>query len=753
MALDSHQSRSLISGLLDGGLNRRQLLARAGVFGLGLSALNALLWELAAAESPAPTPPVARQIPHTFEFGDIALDDPYAWLENPDDPAVIAYLEAENAYTDAMMAPAKALRETLYDEMVGRIQRTDTRIPFRMGEFFYYTRTEEGRDYDILCRKQGSLDAPEQIMLDLNEIAAEYLSLGFYAPSYDGRYLAYALNETGGLDYTLYVKDLVSGETLPDQMPSDGWSLGWAADNNTLFYTRMDETLRPFELYRHELGSDPAGDPMLMREDDPIFSLYVWATDSREFILLQAWSYDSTEFHYLPADQPTGEFTLFAPRTPGVIYENLEHHGDDFLFLTNEDAVNFKLMAAPIADPAPANWREVIAHRDDALLQWGDVFVGYLLLSGREAGLSRLWIHEFGTGETRPVDFDEPVHSVWLGDNREFSATAATIVYTSFVTPITFYELDLVTGERTLLKQEEVVGGHDPSRYVSERLFATAPDGEQIPISLVRLLDAPVGPQPMVLVGYGAYGISMDPWFGSNELSLIDRGITLGLAHVRGGQEMGRVWYEDGKLLDKKNTFSDFIACAEHLIDRGHAAPDRLIATGGSAGGMLIGAVVNARPELFNAIVAEVPFVDVLRVMLDPSQPLTTAEYVEWGDPRDPEYYDYIRSYSPYDNAAARDYPNIFLTAGINDDQVPYWQPAKWTAKLRALKTDDNTLLLRTNLGAGHMGESGFYEAQRERAFIYAFVLMALGMTEGKLAADDLAAPIAETRSRLRQTA
>jgi oligopeptidase B len=672
--------------------------------------------------------PIADMRPQRRQFSGVTIDDAYAWLENPRDPAVIAHLEAENAYTNAAMAATEALRETLYQEIVGRVQRTDTQVPFRMGDVFYYTRTEEGKDYDILCRKRGSLAAPEQILLDLNEIAGDYLALGKYAPSYDHRYLAYALNETGGLAYTLFVKNLETGELLPERLPNDGYGFAWAADNRTLFYSRQDAALRSCELWRHEVGTDVAADTLLYREDDPIFSIAVSASNSKAFIVLHSGSFETSEARYVRADDPRGELTLFARRRPGVQY-SLEHAGDDFLVLTNEDAVNFKLLAVPVADPRWERQRELIPHRERVLLQDVDAFERRVLVSGREDGQSRLWIHDLDSGATRPVDFDEPIHTVRVGDNREFQTTKAVIAYTSFVTPPSYYEIDLISGARTLLKQEPVVGGHNPADYVSERLFATAPDGTRVPISLVRRRDAPPGPRPLLLRGYGSYGFSYDPRFARNELSLIDRGVTFAIAHVRGGQELGRGWYEDGKLLHKKNTFSDFIACAERLIARGETTPEQLVAQGGSAGGLLMGAVANARPDLFRAMVAEVPFVDVLRVMLDPSLPLTTGEFVEWGDPRDPVYRDYIGSYSPYDNVMSQHYPLLYLTAGIEDDQVPYWQPAKWTAKLRATKTDDALLLLRTNMGAGHMGASGFYHHQREVAFAYAFILLALGIT------------------------
>jgi oligopeptidase B len=727
-------------------LSRRRLLQQAGALGLSLPALGLLSRFPVSARQAEPVPPVAQPIPDTLDFDGFTIEDPYAWLENVDDPETIAYLEAENAYTEEVLEPTAALRETLYQEMVGRIQREDTQVPFRMGPYFYYTRTEEGLDYPIFCRKLESLDAPEEILIDLNAIAGEYLEPGYFAPSYDHRYLAYALNETGGIEFTIHFKDLESGEVLPDLLPSDGAGFDWAADNRTLFYTRQDETLRPFELYRHELGSDPADDPMLYREDDPIFGLALYTTDDREYMLLDVSSYESSEIRYLRTDDPTGNFTLFAPRQPKVQYY-LEHYDDDFLVLTNEGAVNFKLLATPVAEAQGATilFRELIPHDERRLLEWVNVFRERMLIYGREDGLSKLWIFDPASNALAPVAFDEPVHTVWPGENREFDTTKATIGYTSFVTPFTFYELDLLSGERTLLKQEEVVGGHNPDDYVSERLFATAPDGVQVPISLVRRRDAPAGPKPMLLAGYGAYGISYDPYFASNELSLIDRGVTFAIAHIRGGQELGRPWYEDGKLLRKKNTFSDYIACAEHLIDNGYTAADKLVANGGSAGGMLMGVIANERPDLFQTIIAEVAFVDVLRVMLDPSQPLTTSEYVEWGDPRDPAYYDYIASYSPYDNVTAQDYPNLFLTAGIEDDQVPYWQPAKWTARLRATKTDDNVLLLRTNMGAGHGGESGFYDYQRETTWPYAFLLLTVGLEDVEVE-KGMATPVATPR-------
>lgn len=763
-----------VDDMLAGRIDRRQVLRRAILLGVSLPALAALVRQRAVAQEATPVatpdaspvaspgatpsaggPPTVEMRPETRTFSGVAVEDPYFWLEDPTDPAVIAYLEAENAYAESVLAPAKTLQDALYKELTGRIQRTTSQVPFRMGDYLYYTRTVEGLDYEIVARKRGSLDAAEEILLDLNvlkdELAVEYIELGYYAPSYDHLYLAYGLNTSGGLEYITYVKDLQSGETLPDQLPGDGYAFEWAGDNRTIFYARQDEALRSFELYRHLLGTDLATDPMLYREEDDVFSLGLYYSDDKRYLFLNSGSYESSETRTLPMDQPEGDWTLFAPRRPGILY-SLEHHGEDFLVLTNDGAVNFKLMAAPVANPAPANWRELIPHRDSVLLEHVDAFERHLVVAGRENGQSQIFVRDVDSGATAPLTFDEPVYTVSPGDNREYGTTKFVFSYTSLVTPPSDYEFDMATGERVLLRQEEVVGGHDPSRYVSERIFATATDGTQVPISLVRLRDGATGPRPLRLDGYGSYGISSDPTFVINRLALIDRGITYAIAHIRGGQELGRLWYEDGKLLNKKNTFTDYVACAEHLIAEGYTAPDRLVANGGSAGGLLIGAVANARPDLFKLVIPQVPFVDVLRVMLDPSLPLTTGEYVEWGNPAEATYYDYIKSYSPYDNIRPQAYPAMFVTGGLEDDQVPYWQPAKWTAKLRATKTDDNPLLLRTNLGAGHQGQSGFSDREQEIAFLYTFVLMTLGLETAPASANGrrpaIAAPDPEVYRR-----
>lgn len=721
------------------GVNRRHMIGGLASLGLVVPAMLGTRREASAAAPPEP--PTAAVRPETHEYSGIEITDPYAWLEDPTDPEVIAYLEAENAYREAAMAPTKPLQDALYKEMLGRIQETDASVPTPLDGWFYYTRTEEGQQYEILVRKESNLDAPEELMLDLNAmLEGDYISLIAWEPSPDHRLLAYIINETGGDDGLLRIKDLESGADLPDEIFPVA-AVAWASDNQTLFYLRQDaETLRAATLYRHTLGANVADDPLLYSEDDEAFELFITKAKDRSYIFVQSFSYETSETRHLPADQPEAELTLFAPRRTGIQY-SLEHHGDDFLILTNEDAPNFKLMAAPVAAPSPGNWREFVPHRADALLELWDVLVGHVALYGRENGLAQVWILDFGDDTLTPLEFDEAVYDVWPGLNWTFDTARLRLEYTSFVTPITVYEFDLESGERTLLKQEPVRGGHDPSAYVSERLFARAADGKEVPVSLVRRKDVADGPLPMVLFGYGAYGYSWPIYFDSNRLSLLDRGVTYAQASIRGGSELGRAWYEDGKLLNKKNTFTDFIACAEHLVAEGHTAPDRLVANGMSAGGLVMGFIANERPDLFAGVLAEVPWTDVVRTMLDPTIPLVTAEYDEWGDPRDPEFRDYMYSYSPYDNIRAQDYPAMLVTAGLEDDRVMYWDPTKWTAKLRATRTDDNPLLLRMNMGTGHMGESGRYDYLREIAHDTAFVLLILGLTEADVATPPAATP------------
>ncbi len=631
--------------------------------------------------------------------------------------------------------------------MLDRIEQTDRSVPVALDGWRYATRTEEGKQYPILvrCRTEGE---PEQTLLDLNAMARTgYVRLGRWRPSPDGRLLAYLLNETGGIEQTLFVKDLERGDLLPEAIPFVA-SFAWANDGQTLFYVKQDDALRAAALFRHRLGADPAADPLLYREDDPVFSLWLDVTKDRQFLTLGSWSSESSEVRTLPADQPEAEWTLFARRRPGVLY-SLQHLGDEFLVLTNDGARDFRLLAAKVADPSAR--RELVPHQPGRLLEEIDVFARHLVLYGRDEGLTQVWIREHDAGDLRRVEFAEPVHAVGGEWNPSFAAAAVRVGYSSLVTPPSVYDIDLETGERTLRKRDRIPRGHDPAAYVVERLQATAPDGVAVPISLVRRADAPAGPLPTLLYGYGSYGYSSEPAFDPKRLSLLDRGMAFAIAHVRGGQELGRGWYEDGKLLAKMNTFTDFVACAEFLVAAGRAAPDGLVFAGGSAGGLLMGAVVHLRPDLPQAVVAWVPFVDVLRVMADPSLPLTAGEFVEWGNPADPVFRAAIAAYSPYDHVSPTAYPAMLITGGITDDQVPYWQPAKWAAKLRAANTGNREVLLRMHMGAGHGGASGRYDLLREVAHDFAFILRAVGLDEAEPAPPSVAPGRAAGEHELRE--
>jgi oligopeptidase B len=698
-----------------------------------------LLAVAAAATAPAQTElsttllsPRAAVIPVADTLhGDVRIDD-YAWLEDRSDPEVIAYLEAENAYTEAMMEHTEALQESLFQEIVGRIKETDLEVPYRKGDYFYYSRTEEGKDYPIFCRKKGNLLAAEEVIFDQNALAEghEFFDVGILRVSPDHHLLAYSVDTTGAEKYALYVKDLATGELLPDVIPEIDWSIEWANDNRTFFYTTTDDAMRPDRLRRHVLGTDPAQDAVIFHEPDERFRVYIEKTLSEAYLILSVESRVTSEEYVLDADDPLGSLELIEPRRTDVEYY-VCHRGDALFILTNDDAENYKVMKAPVSAPSKENWQTVIAHRDSVKVERIEAFADHLVVQERERGLRRIRVIDLRSGWDHYVEFPDPTYAVFLRDNREFNTIILRYVYESLTTPESVYDYDMETAQRVLMKQDEVLGGYDPSLYRAERLFATAEDGTRVPISLVyrKELFEP-GTNPLYLMGYGSYGASMDPWFSSARLSLLDRGFVYAIAHVRGGGEMGEAWKDGGRLLNKKNTFTDFIACAEHLVDNGYAAPGRVVAEGGSAGGLLIGAVLNMRPDLFAIAVADVPFVDVLNTMLDESIPLTVGEYDEWGDPHEKEYYDYIKSYSPYDNVTAQAYPDILITSSLNDQRVQYWGPAKWTAKLRALKTDDNLLLLRMIMEAGHGGVSGRYDRYREWAFEYAFVLDRVGMRE-----------------------
>ena len=671
------------------------------------------------------TPPVVAKHPHPLvAHGDQRIDY-YYWLRQQEDPQVIAYLEAENNYTKQEMQHTEELQQSLYEEMLSRIQETDLSVPYRIKDYYYYSRTEEGKAYSIFCRKYQSLDAEEEILLDENKLAEgeQFFSLGTISISPNQQILAYSVDTTGAEQYTLYFLNLTTRQLYPEAIADTYYSFAWGNDNQTTFYTKIDSANRPYQLWRHTLDTEPSEDILVYQEDDESYFLSVGKTRSRAYILLNLGSMVTSEVRYLDANKPKDEFKVFQPRQQGIEY-SLEHHSDRFYIVTNEEAINFKLMATQIATPAKENWETVIPHREDVLLEGIDAFAQHLVIYERQQGLPTAKIHMLDSGTTQELDFPEPTYSFSGGNNPEFNTQKFRYGYSSMITPSSVLELDLTTGVTELLKETEVLGGYDRSLYASERLMATASDGTQVPISLVYKQGIQRdGSNPLWLNGYGSYGYAYPATFSSLRLSLLDRGYVVAIAHIRGGEEMGRKWYEDGKFLNKKNTFTDFIACAEHLIAEKWTNSDRLVISGGSAGGLLMGAVVNLRPDLFKAVIANVPFVDVLTTILDESLPLTVLEWEEWGNPQNLEYYDYIKSYSPYDNVIAQNYPAMLITAGLNDPRVKYWEPAKWTAKLRQLKTDAHILLLKTNMSAGHGGASGRYEYLKEIALEYAFVL------------------------------
>jgi len=666
------------------------------------------------------------------KHGHVRLDD-YYWLRERDNPEVIAYLKAENDRAEQQTAHTKSLEEKLFAEIIGRIKQTDMSVPFRLDDYFYYTRYEEGKEYPIYARKRGSLDEAEEIMLDANVLSAghEFFSIGAWSISFSHDLLAYAVDTEGRRIFTTYVKDLKTGELLADVIPQVTENIAWANDNRTLFYSKQDPTtLRPFEIYRHVLGTDPAHDQLIYEEGDETFSAYIFKTKSKKFLMIVSAHATSHEYRYLDADDPFGSFKLFLARERDHEY-HVDHFQDRFIIRTNDQAKNFRLAATPIDRPGKEHWQEIIPQRSDVYLGDFEIFRDHLVVEERKRGLTHIRVIPWSGGEGYDLEFDEPAYRANVGINPEINTTVLRYEYTSMKTPLSVYDFDMNTRERTLLKKEEVLGGFNSADYESERLYAQAPDGTEIPISIVYAKGMKRdGQHPLLLYGYGAYGVSIDAAFASPRLSLLDRGFIFAIAHIRGGQELGRQWYEDGKLLKKKNTFSDFIVCAEFLVRENFTQPDRLFAMGRSAGGLLMGAIANMRPDLFKGVVAEVPFVDVVTTMLDPSIPLTTGEYDEWGNPNEKEYYFYMLSYSPYDNVEAKEYPHLLITGGLHDSQVQYWEPAKWAAKLGALKTDNNRLLLKTNMEAGHGGASGRFRRHHETAFAYAFLLDLAGIKD-----------------------
>ncbi len=692
-----------------------------------------------AVNSASPSkPPIVEPRPQELvTHGDRRID-PYYWLREKENPEVIAYLEAENTYTETQTAHTEALQQQLYDEMLGRIQETDLSVPYRYGDYYYYSRTEEGKAYGILCRKSGSLDAEEEILLDENLLAEglEFFSLGDYEVSPSHKLLAYSTDTQGNERYTLVFLNLETGDRFPESIPDVGGAC-WANDNQTVFYLRLDEANRPYQLWRHELGTLIHNDELVYEEKDEAFYLDLSTTRSEAFILLSADSKITSEVQFLDANKPDGEFRIIHPREKGVEY-GVAHHpglesdleGNRFYIVTNDDAINFKLMTAPVSNPSKDQWTEIIPHREDVMLSGIDLFADHLVIYEREQGLPTIRVQKLSTGDVNPLDFPEPTYSVGGGFMPEFESNMLRFHYSSMVTPSSVFDYNMDNQERELKKEQPVLGGYDRSQYESQRLLATAPDGTQVPISLVYPKGTELnGNNPLHLTGYGSYGYPYPVSFSTYRLSLLERGVVCAIAHIRGGGELGRKWYEDGKFLHKANTFTDFIACAEFLIAENWTQSEKLTISGGSAGGLLMGAVVNLRPELFKGAIAQVPFVDVVTTILDPDLPLSVIEWDEWGNPNEPDFYKYMKSYSPYDNVVAQDYPNLLITAGLNDPRVSYWEPAKWVAKLRVTKTGDQRLLLKTNMGAGHGGASGRYERIKEIAFEDAFLLDCLGLS------------------------
>jgi len=700
---------------------RRHALRLAATFAAILPAGT-----LSAADA---TPPTAPKVPHMQTLHGETLKDDYYWLREKDNPKVRAFLEAENAYTDAFMKPTEPLQKALYEEMLSRIKETDLSVPYRDGGWYYYSRTEKGKQYPIFCRRKGSLEAPEEVYLDVNALAVgeRFMSIGEREVSDDGNLLAYTTDNTGFRDFTLHVKDLSTGKTLPETV-ARVTTAAWAADNRTLFYTTTDPAKRPYRLYRHVLGTDTAGDALLYEEKDEKFRIFTTRSRDRAVILFGVASHTASEWRYLPASEPNGTLRLVAAREPDHEYD-VEPRGDTFYIRSNKGCRNFRVVTAPASDPRPSNWKELFPCRGDVMVEAIDAFANWIVFSEREDGLPRLRVMSGKTGESYRVEFPEAIYSAFLSNNHQYDTGTLRYEYESFTTPASIYDFDMATKQSRLLKQTEVLGGYDASRYTSERRYATAADGTRVPISVVyRKGFVADGKAPMLLTAYGSYGAPWDASFNSNRVSLLDRGFVFAVGHIRGGGDLGKAWHDQGRMLSKKNTFTDFIAVAEALIADRYTSKDRLVIEGGSAGGLLMGAVTNMRPDLFHAVIARVPFVDVLNTMLDESLPLTVGEFEEWGNPKIKEQYDYMKTYSPYDNIEAKAYPAMLVKTSFDDSQVMYWEPAKYVAKLRATKTDSNPLLFKINMAGGHGGSSGRYDRLKETAFDYAFIFKETGV-------------------------
>jgi oligopeptidase B len=677
-------------------------------------------------------PPVAKKIHTENHIHGGSLVDDYKWLRDKGNPEVAEYLQAENACADAFMKPTEALQKKLYSEMLSHIKETDVNVPFRDGEYFYYSRWEAGKQYQIFGRRKGTLEAAEQTTVDVNELAKgeKFMALGAYTVSDDGNLLAYSTDNTGFRQYRLHVRDLRAGKDLPDTAEKTG-SIAWANDNQTLFYTVEDPAKRQYRLYRHKIGTDASSDNLVYEEKDERFNIGAAKTRSHKYILLESRSHTTSEMRYLDAANPAGEWKLIAPREQDVEYE-ADHLGDQFYIRTNDKGRNFRLVTAPVSDPSKKSWKEILPVRDSVMLSDVLAFQDFYVLVEREGGLPQLTIVTLASGAKQRIRFPEPVYTATPQTNREYRTKFFRYAYQSLVTPPSVFDYDVEKNSSKLLKQNEVPGGYDPSKYKSEKLWASAKDGVKVPISVIYRSDLKKadGSNPLYVYGYGSYGFSLPVTFNGNRLSLLDRGVVMAYVHIRGGGEMGKAWHDAGRMMNKMNTFTDFVACTEHLVSNKYGARDKIVIEGGSAGGLLMGALTNLRPDLFKVVVSHVPFVDVMNTMLDASLPLTVPEYEEWGNPNEKAAYEYMLQYSPYDNLRKGAYPKMLVKTSFNDSQVMYWEPTKYVAKLRTRKTDDNVLLLKTNMAAGHGGSSGRYDYLKDIAFDYAFMLTQCGVEQ-----------------------
>ncbi len=700
---------------------------------VGLTSAIFLNGRTMSAQEQPPKPPVAKKVPKTTQIHGYTVTDDYAWLadKTKTDKDMLAYLKAETDYADAMMASTKGFQDALYKEMLSRIKETDENVPYRYGDYFYYTRTEQGKQYPIYCRKKGSLTATEEVTIDMNEMAKgkDYFSVGAYNISDNSNLLAFSTDTTGFRQYDLFLKDLTTGQ-ISEKVAERVNSVVWATDNKTLFYTTEDATTkRTDKFFRHVLGSGKHD--LLYEEKDELYRIGAGRTRSKGYVIVGAYSSTTSEMRYLPASNPNAELKLFLPRKEMHEYY-LDHNGDKFYIRTNDKGKNFRLVTTSVNDLKQESWKELIPYRKEVMLEDIDCFADHFIASERENGIPKVRITDLKTSQSHYVEFPEPVYVAYGTSNLEFNTTNFRFGYESLITPSSIFDYDVKTRQRELKKQQPVLGGYDMKLYKSERIYATASDGTKIPLSVVYKKDLKLdGKRPLLLEAYGSYGYPYDVGFSSQRLSLLDRGVVYAIGHIRGGGDLGKEWHDQGKMMAKKNTFTDFIACAEHLVKAKYTSSDRLIVTGGSAGGLLMGAVTNLRPDLFKAVVSYVPFVDVMNTMLDATLPLTVGEYLEWGNPNEKTAYDYMRSYSPYENVEAKAYPTMLVRTSLNDSQVMYWEPAKYVAKLRALKTDKNLLLFKVKLEpGGHGGASGRYDRLKDMAFDYAFMLGQFGITK-----------------------